>query len=328
MGFSIHPAPVTRPDRRTAVSRCGQEAPVEDQDRTRLRPAWQAALGDTTDLVASVAGVASGSRDRRGVAETADALVADVWELAEGLAIAADHAAQHLPGYRATTSRLRRLESAVLRGFRRRLDESGEETPSAADGDSRVRLLNQLLEDSLHTDLGRSREELHLRILRQLVPDEARILAAVSDGTRYPLLHIEVRGTTGGSRVVLADACTVGRVAGVHLHSAVPGYIGHLRDLGVLEEGPKEDSLSDQYALLANEDYVMRAVESAQGGLRGTSEVRRTVHISPLGAELWAACRPGEGEAVTETTTVTYRSAYAGAPPLRDKQSVQTKSPS
>lgn len=300
---------------------------MEEQDRTRLRPAWQAALGDTTDLVASVAGVASGSRERRGVGETAEALVSDVWELAEGLAIAADHAAQSLPGYRATTSRLRRLESAVLRSIRRRLEESGDRVPSAG-GDTRVRMLNQLLEDSLHTDLGRSREELHLRILRQLVPDEARILAAVSDGTRYPLLHIEVRGTTGGSRTVLANACTVGRVAGVHLHSAVPGYIGHLRELGVLEEGPKEDSLSDQYALLANEDYVLRAVESAQGGLRGTSEVRRTVHISPLGSELWAACRPGEGEAVTEASSVTYRSAYEGAPPLRGKESADMKSQS
>jgi hypothetical protein len=293
---------------------------VDQQDRTRLRPAWQAALGDTTDLVASVAGVAGGTHQRRGVGETADALVGDVWELAEGMAIAADHAAQRLPGYRAVSSRLRRLETTVLRGIRRRLDESGGHTPSTGGGDARVRMLNQLLEDSLHTDLGRSREELHLRILRALVPDEARILAAVSDGTRYPLLHIEARSTTGGSRTVLANACTVGRVAGVHLHSAVPGYIGHLRELGVLEEGPKEDSLSDQYALLANEDYVLRAVESAQGGLRGTTEVRRTVHISPLGAELWAACRPGEPGVVTETTTVTYRSAYAGAPPLRAKQ--------
>jgi hypothetical protein len=88
----------------------------------------------------------------------------------------------------------------------------------------------------------------------------------------------------------------------------------------VLEEGPKEDLLSDQYALLANEDYVLRAVESAQGGLRGTTEVRRTVQISPLGAELWAACRPAETEVVTGPTTVTYRSAYAGAPPLGGKQ--------
>jgi hypothetical protein len=292
---------------------------VSEQIGSRLQPAWQAALSDTGDLVASVAGVRGGERNRRGLAETAEALIGDVFDLADGLAVAADHAARRLPGYSTAKAGVRRVETAFLRRVRRRLDEVAESTPTPGEGGSRVQLLNQLLDDSLHTDLDRSREELHLRILRALVPDEARILAAVADGTRYPLLHIEVKGAGGGVRTVLANACTVGRVAGVHLQSAVPGYVGHLRELGVLEEGPKEDSLSDQYALLANEDYVLRAIDHAHAGLGGTSEVRRTVQISPLGTELWAACRPDDSEVVAEGTPAMYRSAYAGAPPRPGK---------
>jgi hypothetical protein len=299
---------------------------VQDQEenRARLRPAWQAALTDTGELVATVANVANvanvasgGERIRRSLGDTAEALVGDVIDLAEGLVVAADHAARWVPGYAAASDGARRVENAILRRVRRRLDRVADTGPhqTGTDADPRVGLLNQLLADSLHTNLGRSRRDLHLRILRDLVPDEARILAAVSDGTRFPLLHIEVRGS-GGVRTVLANACTVGRAAGVHLHSAVPGYISHLRELGVLEEGPKEESLTDQYALLANEDYVLRAIDNAHGGLRGTSEVRRTVQISALGAELWAACRPGEPAAPPpDPDGVSYRSAYAGAPP-------------
>lgn len=297
----------------------------DEQERARLRPAWQAALNDTGDLVAQVAQVASvassanGQRLRRGLGETAEALVGDVIDLAEGLVVAADHAARWVPGYSAASAGARRVENAILRRVRRRLDGVAEAIPEQPDSDTRMLLLNQLLADSLHTNLGRSRRDLHLRILRSLVPDEARILAAVSDGTRFPLLHIEARGT-GGTRTVLANACTVGRAAGVHLHNAVPGYISHLRELGVLEEGPKEESLADQYALLANEDYVLRAIDSAQAGLRGTAEVRRTVQMSALGAELWAACRPGETATSPAPDAVTYRSAYAGAPPLPTRQ--------
>jgi hypothetical protein len=294
----------------------------EEESARLLRPAWQSALSDTLsdtgELVASVAGVANGRRLRRGLGETAEALVTDMLDLAEGLVVAADHAARWVPGYAGASDGARRLENAILRRIRRRLDGAAATAPDEPQADDRPLLLNQLLADSLHTNLGRSRRDLHLRILRSLVPDEARILAAVSDGTRFPLLHIEVRGA-GGNRTVLANACTVGRAAGVHLHSAVPGYIGHLRELGVLEEGPKDDSLADAYALLANEDYVLRAIDNAHGGLRGTTEVRRTVHISPLGAELWAACRPGE-PAAAPPGAVTYRSAYAGAPPRPGRQ--------
>ena len=123
-----------------------------------------------------------------------------------------------------------------------------------------------------------------------------------------------------------AEALAAARSAGMRLAfvtnnaSRTPDKVAaHLRELGVLEEGPKEDSLSDQYALLANEDYVLRAIDHAHAGLRGTSEVRRTVQISPLGTELWAACRPDDSEVVAEGTPAMYRSAYAGAPPRPGK---------
>jgi hypothetical protein len=122
---------------------------------------------------------------------------------------------------------------------------------------------------------------------------------------------------------VLENASTVGRVAGVHLNQQTPLYVSHLRELGLAEEGPAEDLLSDQYALLTSEDYVKRAIDEAEGGLRGSRVARRTLHISRLGTELWTACT-GQGPPRTipapgEPGDNAYLSAYAGAPPRAPK---------
>lgn len=183
--------------------------------------------------------------------------------------------------------------------------------------------MHELLQASVYADTRQSRENLHLRILRAMVPDEARILAALADGSRFPLIHIETRGP-GSGRTLLANASTVGRVAGVHLNSAVPVYITHLLDLGLVEVGPHDDTLSDQYALLGSEDYARRAESEGQDSSRlGTKVIRRTLHISPLGEELWAACRPAEPRLMEdpEPSANAYRSAYAGPPPPAERGS-------
>jgi hypothetical protein len=262
-------------------------------------------------------------------------MLTDARDVAEAMIQAGDQLARRVPGYSQAAEQLRKVQISLLKDVKQRLDEAAEadrvrRAPSengngTGGGDARSTLLHELLQASLHADTKRSRENLHLRILRSMVPDEARILAALADGSSYPLMHIETRGP-GASRTVLANASTVGRVAGVHLNSAVPVYVTHMRDLGLVEEGPQDDELSDQYALLGSEDYARRAESEGQDSNRlGTKVIRRTLHISPLGEELWAACRPSEPplmhspDSEADTAPIEgYRSAYAG--PLRAPQ--------
>jgi hypothetical protein len=288
---------------------------VQGDDRARFKPSWQAVVGDAREIVSDLTRFNEPHRAQR-LQDHADAMFTDLVHLGEAMLVTADHLARLLPGYRTATRQVRRAEVAVLRDVKRRIDEVA--APEVGEGvDPRPQLLERLMQASMETNPRRSLELLHLRILRELLPDEARILAALSDGTRFALIHIYVRGG-GGVRTALENASTVGRVAAVHVNQAVPLYLSHLRELGLAEEGPAEELLSDQYALLTSEDYVQRAIAEAEGGLRGSRVVRRTLRISRLGTELWTACTgqgvlrrvpsPGQPDEI-------YLSAYAGAPP-------------
>lgn len=232
-----------------------------------------------------------------------DALVGDARALAEALTETGTQLARQLPGATMAAEQLRRVEDLMLREVRDRLDRVSPRNgtkPEAdaartAPGASPARLLEGLLDTSIEDDHPRSREHLYRRLLVQLVPDEARMLAALADGTVYPLVHVQTRAG-GGARTVLADASTVGRAAGVQLPGAVPTYVANLRRLGLAEEGPEDETLSVSYDILLGEDHVRRAEEEARrDGRLGARVLRRTLRISELGRELWLACRPGDG---------------------------------
>jgi hypothetical protein len=196
-----------------------------------------------------------------------------------------------MPQFSEIASGRARVEEMILREIRSRLngpDPAGAGTTTSTDP---VELLKNLLEASIDADTASSRAELYSALLRQLVPDEARILAALSDGTVYPLIHVQSRAGNGGQ--LLSNMSSVGRAAGVQLPDAVNTYVLHLRNLGLAEEGPPDDSLTVQYDILLGEPGVREAEQEARTtGRLGAKVVRRTLRISALGRELWRACRP------------------------------------
>ncbi len=203
----------------------------------------------------------------------------------------------------ATERELARVERLVWGQVRRRMDEA---TPAAGtvvvavdrvhhdpdltghDPRTPADLLSELLAESVTQTAEQARARLHVLLLEQLVPDEARILAALSDGTAYPLVHVASRGTMGGTGpTLLENATTVGRSAGVALPEHVTAYVGHLRLLGLVTTGAERGSLSDAYEMLLTEAVVL----AAQRSNPSTRVQRRTLTISPLGQELWRACQ-------------------------------------
>ncbi len=154
--------------------------------------------------------------------------------------------------------------------------------------------MEELLERSVTGSRNSSRDYLFGTIISQLVPDEARILAALADGTRYAAGDLVARGRgRNGQRTVVANASTVGRSVGVGTPDNVPTYLTRLLNFGLIEFGPEDDSFDTQYDILGADDTVRRPRDNA-GMARSTATrlVRKTVGISPFGREFWTASDP------------------------------------
>jgi hypothetical protein len=153
--------------------------------------------------------------------------------------------------------------------------------------------MGELLERSVEATRSDSREYLFGTIISQLVPDEARILAALADGRRFAVVDVVERQRRGTSRVLLANASAVGRGAGLVSPDNVPTYLTRLRGFGLVEFGPGDDSLGVQYDILATDNTVQTARTSVEPRRRGSLRlVRKVVQMSALGREFWAASDP------------------------------------
>lgn len=187
------------------------------------------------------------------------------------------------PGIAATQDEFGRVERLLWREVRQRIDHDG-----AADGANRDRasqLLTELLTRAVEQSATQARERLIIRLLEEIEPDEARILAALSDGTTYPLIHVITKTSLGqaGARL-LENVSTVGRSAGIALPDYVPIYLARLRRLGLVTVGPESTEHADGYELLASDALVREARDTHDGPTR---LLRRTLALSPLGRDLW-----------------------------------------
>jgi hypothetical protein len=116
----------------------------------------------------------------------------------------------------------------------------------------------------------------------------------LSDGSVYALVHVAGRSALGGpQRIVLRNASSVGRAAGVMLPDLVPNYVTRLESLGVVEVGPEDPALGVQYDILLTEDRVRAAEEEVRTVRKLTPRyARRTLRLSTLGEQFWAAADP------------------------------------
>jgi hypothetical protein len=123
--------------------------------------------------------------------------------------------------------------------------------------DSLASKMRGLLDRALDHSTSSSQLELFHHILDQLVADEARIIGALSDGSVSPLVNVHdwTRRRVPG-RAVLENASLIGRNANVALPEMVPAYVSHLLSLGLVEVGPEDPDLKDDYEVLLAETSV------------------------------------------------------------------------
>ncbi|WAL66211.1 Abi-alpha family protein [Amycolatopsis cynarae] len=206
-----------------------------------------------------------------------------------------------LPGAGLAEAGLRGMERQLVSELRKRLDSmddpyvvtaparpTAEQRPGdgvlVVAGEPLRAAMKQLMDSAAGFDRAQSREYLYVTVLRQLTPDEARILAVLARGSAFPAVDVLGRG----GRVVLRNASTVGKAAGVTLPEEVPSYLTRLAGLGLVEVGPDETALSSQHEILATDEVVREAVRS----VKRARLVRHSVRLSRLGARFWAACDP------------------------------------
>ncbi|MGB0955064.1 MAG: Abi-alpha family protein [Panacagrimonas sp.] len=154
-------------------------------------------------------------------------------------------------------------------------------------------IMAQLLEVADDQSQADAQNRLALRIVRQLVPDEVRILAALSDGHHSTLLHLGAGKRVGPIiQRWVENMSSVGRESGVSLPDQTQEYVTNLRALGLLESGEEDKSMDMKYQLMEADPRIRQSsLEIEKLGLRPRL-VRRTLRMSAYGKQFWASCQP------------------------------------
>ncbi|MBE7186794.1 Abi-alpha family protein [Jatrophihabitans endophyticus] len=154
--------------------------------------------------------------------------------------------------------------------------------------------MSELLDRSALSDDRQSREYLFGTIVSQLVPDEARMLAALATGRTFAVVDVLARegGRSGRTRPVLTNVSTLGAAAGVAVPASTPTYLSRLESLGLVEFVSSSDALSSQYESLRSDPSVRAARDEADRGKTSAKVARKAVRLAPLGREFWTACAP------------------------------------
>ena len=184
-------------------------------------------------------------------------------------------------------------EREVFRYLRYRLDEIASATAPHRQDVATVpasALMAELLERSVMQDTKSSKADWHAAVLSQLVPDEARVIAALAEASApVPLLHVLPRSGRGR---LLENASLIGRTAALTLPAMTPVYVTHLRALGLVETGPEDEDNLRGYELLLADKAVRAALKEGAMGKLPARVLRRTLMLSQRGRELWDSTRP------------------------------------
>ncbi len=201
---------------------------------------------------------------------------------------------------------LRRAEDWSLLELKHRLDRAGRSPPDPL-GASRVagvgvhpsEILAELLEASQGTDQDGLEQDFYVRVLRQLCPSQARILALMADGEPWPMVHVASGPLLGSARhSVVSFASSVGKEAGVLLRGQVPYFVSHLQSLGLIVVGPEDTDMRPLYEILEADPTVRDALAYAEEELGQHPSIQRhTIYLSDFGRALWHVAQPEDDAA-------------------------------
>lgn len=152
--------------------------------------------------------------------------------------------------------------------------------------------MGELLQRSVESSRTDSRAYLYGTIISQLVPDEARVLAALSDGGRFAAADVVQKPWRGKPVTLLANVSTIGRHAGLTTPDNTPTYLTRLAGFGLVEFGPEDPELATDYDVLATDNTVHQVREGVERRRNAVRLARKVVRLSQFGRDFWAASDP------------------------------------
>ncbi|MDR3418871.1 MAG: Abi-alpha family protein [Nevskia sp.] len=222
----------------------------------------------------------------------------------------ANRVLQRLPGGRYAQEQWERLERRVMTELKERLDRVDRsatvsvlafsvESPSGAPRKPGPYAVGSLLRELLEASVEQTREQAQhayfAAALKSLVPDEARILSALSDSSGHALIHVMAGPRLGmATHPVLQNFSAVGRVAGATLPELTPTYIRRLRDWDLVRTLPEDPELKTKYEILETDGEIRKLQERLKKSGQRDVLLRRTLALSEVGRALWDACRISE----------------------------------
>ena len=209
--------------------------------------------------------------------------------------------ARRIPGADVAFEAYENLEYVALSELRNRmarLDRGGAQplrNDTTASLSHRIHpreLLTALLDDAAEQTPDDAQRSLYTSILLELTPDEACLLAALSDGHRFPLINLSIGTKLSGYRPLAGNFSSIQKFASVKLRDYVPAYIDHLLALGVAETFPEDKAQDTQYQILEGDPRVRAIITGLGPQQKNVRFDRRTLGISDLGRDLWRYCHP------------------------------------
>jgi hypothetical protein len=126
-----------------------------------------------------------------------------------------------------------------------------------------------------------ARAAARLRVALSLVPDEAKILRALADGTEHAVIQAH-----DGTVPLVVNHSAVGRNARVHSRELTPGYVTHLLELGLVELAPYLGTDLMEFELLESETAVRDVLAPYDHRkLRKPRITRQVLRLSPAGRD-------------------------------------------
>jgi hypothetical protein len=129
----------------------------------------------------------------------------------------------------------------------------------------------------------------YARILDQLSPDEARILRLLAEDGPQPAVDVRTwRPLDIGSNVVAPGLTMIAQRAGARHPARVPAYLSNLYRLGLIWFSRESLPDPEPYQVLEVQPDVVEAIRET-GRAR---VVRRSIHLTPFGADFCRVCLP------------------------------------
>lgn len=219
-----------------------------------------------------------------------------VGDLANAGVSAVEEALDQVPLLAWMRGRYNELELTALEHLRDRLGvddlralmstEAADELETPAD--SAQQAFEALLAEGDDQSPADARAAHHLWVVRSLVPDEARMLRRLADGSEHPVIHAHE-----GSQAIVSNHTALARNARVRAVELGPVYLRHLLDLGLVELVPYRGGDDYEFELLEAETPV-RSVMARYDHRKVVKPriVRQLVRLSPVGRRFYDACNP------------------------------------